>query len=146
MLMTKPKKKTSKKKVKRLVWLVDDYQSLRELHAEAITGSIANAEVREFSCVDEAKAAVGKPDVIVVDMTAVSPIFAGPEIAYKPIAELLDLHPGASIIVCSSVCASFAEEVITAVKQVSENAVIEYCNVRDGNIGLVDAIKETLGL
>jgi DNA-binding NtrC family response regulator len=87
---------------KPIIWLVDDYKDMREYHSEAITNKIPNAIIKEFENISECFSEAVTPNVIVMDLSAVSPMMLGPDKMYAPIRKLLEKHSSTSLIICSA--------------------------------------------
>jgi len=94
------------------IWIIEDNDDAAEALVGLIEAINEQTCTKCFETVHQTVKAVGSPDIVIVDITALCGSLQLIHHAYTHIAALANRHPGATIIINSAVPAHTAKEVV----------------------------------
>jgi len=116
------------KPMKSTIWFVDDNDDIAEIKLEIVNELRPRARTRLFADLKSVVSTVGPCDLIFVDMSAISPISHLSPSAFNCIQQLLTKRPHLPFIVLSGIGSSFAEEILSRLKEIGFDSTIDYAN------------------
>ncbi len=127
------------------VWIIDDDKEMHDVIREGLSEeAYRRLSFSDFTDIFEAQESSAKhPDIIVIDLSSISPIMAGAHSCYAPICALIEMHPGAEIIINSGVPEDYSSEVADDVRRHIPDAIIHIAGPRCNNdvCGLLNALS-----
>jgi hypothetical protein len=109
------------------VWIIDDQEYMRmRVVPTLVQNRWPEADITSFDCLAGALYHSAPVDLIIIDITAVCPIERA-QLAYGPICQLLDKHPGASLIINSALPHYVTDVVRREVKEFNPEAAVHLC-------------------
>jgi hypothetical protein len=86
----------------RRVWIIDDQEYMRtKVVPRAVRDRWPDAQMTAFDSLAAAIYYTGSVDLVIIDITAVCPLERA-QLAYGPICQLLDQHPGVTLVINSA--------------------------------------------
>lgn len=133
-----------KDKTMRFIIIDDDTDSQRQ--TRSIITESGGTVVGIYDDVYEASQYVGTIDVIIIDLSAISPLTCGPAQMYGPIASMAEKHPGSEFIIHTAMSRSYVEDVMDMVKARMETPpiyyVTDYCATGEKPDSLESVLKK----
>lgn len=99
------------------LWIVDDDEYYRTAISEDFAEALPLGRAKAFKDLFETRDQVSGPDILIVDISAVSPVAAGSDQAYSPICGFHEHFPGCTIYINFAVAKVYAEDVQALVKE-----------------------------
>ncbi|HVU85878.1 MAG TPA: hypothetical protein VHD36_01055 [Pirellulales bacterium] len=109
------------------VWIIDDQEYMRmRTVPKIVRDRWPDSDITAFDSLAAAIYYTGSVDLIIIDITAVCPIERA-QLAYGPICQLIDRHPGTTLIINSALPRYVTDVVRSEVKQFSPDAHVLSC-------------------
>jgi hypothetical protein len=109
------------------VWIIDDQEYMRTRTVPKIVRDRwPDSDITAFDSLAAALYYSGSVDLIIIDITAVCPIERA-YLAYGPICQLIDRHPGATLIINSALPRYVTDVVRSEVQQFAPDAHVLLC-------------------
>ncbi len=83
------------------VWVIDDEEYMRNCVAPMVLDRWPDAQITTFDALATAIYRERSVDLIIIDITSVCPVERA-KLAYGPMCQLLEKHPGATMIINSA--------------------------------------------
>ncbi len=109
------------------VWIIDDQEYMRmRVIPKLVRDRWPESDLTAFDSLAAALYHTAAVDLIVIDITAVCPIERA-QLAYGPICQLIDKHPGATLIINSALPRYVTDVVRDEIKQFAPEAQVLLC-------------------
>ena len=109
------------------VWIIDDQEYMRTVHgAEGRGDRWPDSDITAFDGLAAALYYSSSVDLIIIDITAVCPIERA-QPAYGPICQLIDRHPGTTIVINSALPRYVTDVVRNEVLEFAPDAHVLLC-------------------
>ena len=109
------------------VWIIDDQEYMRTRTVpKVIRDRWPDADITAFDSLAAAIYYSGSVDLVIIDITAVCPIQRA-ALAYGPICQLLERHPGATLIINSALPRYITDGVRESVLEFVPDAQVHSC-------------------
>jgi hypothetical protein len=109
------------------VWIIDDQEYMRTRTVPKIVRDRwPDSDITAFDTLAAALYYTGSVDLIIIDITAVCPIERA-QLAYGPICQLIDKHPGTTLIINSALPRYVTDVVRREVLEFAPDAQVLLC-------------------
>ncbi len=109
------------------VWIIDDQEYMRmRTVPKIVRDRWPDSDITVFDSLAAALYYSGSVDLIIIDITAVCPIERA-QLAYGPICQLIDRHPGATLVINSALPHYVTDVVRSEVQQFAPEAHVLLC-------------------
>jgi hypothetical protein len=109
------------------VWIIDDQEYMRTRTVPKIVRDRwPDSDITAFDTLAAALYYSGSVDLIIIDITAVCPIERA-QLAYGPICQLIDKHPGTTLIINSALPRYVTDVVRREVLEFAPDAQVLLC-------------------